>query len=137
MIFILLSIMVAGYTQDNPGVLLGWKQHKVEILYTHYKDYYFSRDTDSTLNYENWKTDTYIAYTFKKFKGKIMCTSCSYSVNYADGEELIDSHINNWIEVSDNKWLYKTPYYDLPLVVELKYINNRKVFIYTRLCNNL
>lgn len=137
LILVLVNTVLAYSQRYTPGVLIGKKYKAVEKILYLQKNYALIAKTDSTLNYFNWVDDIYIEYHFIKIDGKRYCDVSSITLDYLSGEELIDSHINDWIEISNNKWLYKTNCYDLPLVVELKYIDNRKTFIYTHLGTNL
>jgi len=136
-ICILLSITVAGYSQDTickecPGIMLGKSYASIERTFKNYPDYYMIEVSDTSLVYYNWREDVTKTYTFRRVKGTRYCINCIYTVDCLTGEELIGSHLSNnsWIPINDMQWSFDTPAYDIPLTVTLQYVDGFMAFSY-------
>lgn len=133
-IIILVSVMVSGYSQINckycPGILLGKTYKQVEHIYTaHQREFSPIEVSDTILGYQSRNNYT-VHYKFKQYKKTMYCIESSITLDCMSGEELIGSHINDWQYIADNKWLYETPNYDIPLTVTLIYKDDKMVFKY-------
>lgn len=134
---ILIMITVWGYSQDTickecPGVMLGKTYSAIQHTFSVYEDYLLVISSDTTLQYYNWRDDSYKSYTFKRHKATRYCIKCTYTVDCMTGEELIGKHLNNnsWIPISTMQWSYDTPAYDIPLTVTLRYVDGFMQFEY-------